>query len=132
MSYNRPVTVDNPSYYRIKSQVECIEIVRSLSFDLGSAIKCLWRVGQKDDPLTELRKAYWYLKDLENSDEVWLLVDRHEWDRRFRQHIESIENYQQATILDSLRQAVLDQKKTLGRAIRILQLWIMSLESKDL
>jgi hypothetical protein len=29
---------------------------------IGSAIKYLWRVDDKDDPIDDLRKAEWYIK----------------------------------------------------------------------
>lgn len=47
------------------SPIECIDVVRHLNFDLGNAVKYIWRAGQKD-PETEiedLKKAAWYLAD---------------------------------------------------------------------
>lgn len=58
--------VDHPSHYNEHpSGIECIEIVRHMNFNLGSAMKYLWRAGLKPDQSTprELRKAIWYIND---------------------------------------------------------------------
>lgn len=43
--------------------VECIEITRHLNFNLGNAVKYIWRAGSKGDPVEDLEKAEWYLND---------------------------------------------------------------------
>lgn len=54
----------NPSHYRRHpSGVECIEIVRHLNFNVGNAIKYIWRYQDKGDPIENLKKAQWYLDD---------------------------------------------------------------------
>ena len=68
MTYeDRPVSVTNPSHYRSHpSGVECIDIVRHLPFNVGNAIKYLWRAGDKGGPeklREDLEKALWYTKD---------------------------------------------------------------------
>lgn len=50
-----------PHYGSHPSGVECITIVEHLSFNIGSAIKYLWRQGLKADSLEDLRKAAWYV-----------------------------------------------------------------------
>ena len=58
--------VDHPQHYNSHpSGVECINIVRHHSFNIGSAIKYLWRAGLKQgEPSTQdLEKAVWYIKD---------------------------------------------------------------------
>ncbi len=58
------MTIDNPDYYKNnQSKIECIEITRNISFCRASAIKYLWRIGQKDLTENELKKALWYLRD---------------------------------------------------------------------
>lgn len=42
--------------------IECIEITRSLPFNIGNAIKYLWRYNLKNG-LEDLKKARWYLND---------------------------------------------------------------------
>jgi Protein of unknwon function (DUF3310) len=56
--------VNRPSHYTTHpSGVECIDIVEHMTFNVGNAIKYLWRAGRKDSaPLVEdLRKAAWYV-----------------------------------------------------------------------
>jgi len=54
----------NPSHYRRHpSGVECIEITRHLNFNVGNAIKYIWRYQDKGDPIENLKKAQWYLND---------------------------------------------------------------------
>ena len=58
--------VDHPKHYNSHpSGVECIEIVRHMTFNTGSVFKYLWRAGLKDTaPLIEdHKKALWFLKD---------------------------------------------------------------------
>ena len=43
--------------------IECIDITRHLPFNIGNVIKYLWRLGLKDDDVSELKKAAWYLND---------------------------------------------------------------------
>jgi len=54
----------NPSHYKNHpSGIECIDVTRHMNFNLGNVIKYLWRSGQKDPTLQELKKAAWYLND---------------------------------------------------------------------
>lgn len=55
-------TVDHPKHYNAHpSGVECIDIVEGFNFNVGNAIKYLWRAGLKsDNPIEDLRKAEWY------------------------------------------------------------------------
>lgn len=56
--------VDHPRHYNESpSGVECIEIVRHMSFNVGSAVKYCWRLGLKGPTVEELKKAIWYLTD---------------------------------------------------------------------
>ena len=53
----------NPPHYKLHpSGVECIDIVEHMSFNLGNAVKYIWRAGEKGDYLEDLRKAEWYIK----------------------------------------------------------------------
>jgi hypothetical protein len=55
--------VNHPQHYnKHPSGVECIDVVEGLSFNLGNAVKYLWRAGFKADLETDLRKAHWYLR----------------------------------------------------------------------
>lgn len=58
--------VNHPKHYTSHpSGVECIDITRHMSFNIGNAIKYLWRAGQKDgeDAVTALEKARFYIED---------------------------------------------------------------------
>lgn len=58
--------VNHPAHYTAHpSGVECIDIVRHMTFNLGNVVKYLWRAGLKDNAptLQDLRKAQWYLDD---------------------------------------------------------------------
>jgi Protein of unknwon function (DUF3310) len=47
---------------------ECIDIVERCSFCFGSAVKYLWRAGQKGDAVEDLKKAMWYLNWMQSVD----------------------------------------------------------------
>ena len=58
--------VNSPSHYTADpSGIECIEITRHRNFNIGNAIKYIWRAGLKDSDkdIQDLRKAIWYLQD---------------------------------------------------------------------
>lgn len=54
--------VNAPRHYRNSpSGVECIEITEHMNFCVGNAVKYLWRCGEKNDLLEDLKKARWYI-----------------------------------------------------------------------
>lgn len=58
--------VNHPKHYTSHpSGIECIEITRHMGFNLGNAVKYIWRDGLKDAevPIQDLKKALWYLQD---------------------------------------------------------------------
>lgn len=69
MSENLKITVDqvnHPSHYTTHpSGIEAIQITRHMNFNLGNAIKYVWRAGLKDQSKTiqDLEKAIFYIKD---------------------------------------------------------------------
>jgi len=66
--YESPPTnddVNHPLHYRSHpSGVECIQITEHHNFNVGNAIKYLWRAGLKDNTPSEkdLKKAVWYIQ----------------------------------------------------------------------
>ena len=55
----------NPSHYKSHpSGVECIQITEHMGFNLGNAIKYIWRADLKNDDggIEDLKKAKWYIK----------------------------------------------------------------------
>lgn len=64
------MTATSPDHYkRHPSGIECIEITRWMNFNLGNAVKYIWRAGLKSpDIVTDLRKAIQYLEwEIENA-----------------------------------------------------------------
>lgn len=64
--------VNHPKYYTSDpSGIECIDITRHRNFNVGNAIKYLWRAGLKIDAdkssinkqIEDLEKAVWYIVD---------------------------------------------------------------------
>jgi hypothetical protein len=54
--------INHPRHYNAHpSGVECIAVVEHMSFNVGNAIKYLWRADEKGAPLQDLRKAVWYI-----------------------------------------------------------------------
>lgn len=67
-----PDMVNHPPHYTSDpSGVECITITRHRNFNIGNAIKYLWRAGLKvigkgdpvDKQIEDLRKAIFYIED---------------------------------------------------------------------
>lgn len=58
--------VNHPDHYTSDpSGVECIQITRHRNFNIGNAIKYLWRAGLKGRAthIEDLKKAVWYIED---------------------------------------------------------------------
>lgn len=55
--------VNHPKHYsEHPSGVECITVAEHMGFNLGNAVKYIWRAGLKSpDPIEDLRKARWYI-----------------------------------------------------------------------
>ena len=57
--------VKHPDHYnKHPSGIECWDVVRHMNFNLGSAVKYIWRADEKHEtPLVDLQKAVEYLQD---------------------------------------------------------------------
>jgi hypothetical protein len=56
--------VNHPPHYTSNpSGVECIDVTRHMGFNLGNAMKYIWRADLKGQDIQDLEKAVWYLKD---------------------------------------------------------------------
>ena len=71
-SKNKNDQVNHPKHYTSDpSGIECINVTRHRNFNVGNAIKYLWRAGLKEDKdrklidkqVEDLNKAIWYLVD---------------------------------------------------------------------
>jgi Protein of unknwon function (DUF3310) len=56
--------VSHPQHYQLPNGLEVLDLVEDLSFNLGNAIKYLFRVGRKPgaDAETDMKKAVFYLE----------------------------------------------------------------------
>lgn len=60
---SRSNPIDHPPHYTAHpSGVECITITEHMSFNVGNAVKYLWRADLKGAALDDLRKAEWYVQ----------------------------------------------------------------------
>ena len=58
--------VNHPKHYnQHPSGVECIDIIRWYAFNVGVAMKHLWRAGLKpgESAVEDIKKAIWYLQN---------------------------------------------------------------------
>mgnify|MGYP005998873779 CR=1 FL=1 len=55
--------VNNPAHYTSHpSGVECIEVTEHMGFNLGNAMKYIWRCDLKADAIEDLKKAEFYIR----------------------------------------------------------------------
>jgi len=64
------LVVNHPPHYNNSDakcscgrRIECIDVTRHLSFNIGNAMKYLWRCELKGRTLEDLKKAAWYIQD---------------------------------------------------------------------
>ena len=50
-----------PHYTAHPSGIECIQVTEHMGFNLGNAIKYIWRCDLKKDAIEDLKKAKWYI-----------------------------------------------------------------------
>lgn len=69
---NKNDQINHPKHYTSDpSGIECIDVTRHRNFNIGNAIKYLWKAGLKEDKdrklidkqVEDLNKAVWYLVD---------------------------------------------------------------------
>lgn len=58
-----PHYTSSPARCECGKPIECIQITRHQNFNIGNAMKYLWRCEMKGDPTQNLEKAVWYLLD---------------------------------------------------------------------
>ena len=55
--------VNHPPHYNAHpSGVECITVVEHMGFNVGNAVKYLWRADETGNALEDLKKARWYVE----------------------------------------------------------------------
>jgi hypothetical protein len=55
--------VNRPKHYTSHpSGIDCIQITEHMGFNLGNAIKYIWRCDLKKNDIEDLKKALWYVQ----------------------------------------------------------------------
>jgi len=55
--------VNQPRHYTAHpSGIECIQVTEHMGFNLGNAVKYIWRCDLKKDAVEDLKKAIWYIE----------------------------------------------------------------------
>lgn len=55
--------VNHPKHYNEHpSGIECIDVVEHMGFNLGNAVKYIWRCDLKFVTIEDLEKAIWYIQ----------------------------------------------------------------------
>lgn len=55
--------VNHPDHYnQHPANIECIDVIEWFNFNIGSAIKYLWRADFKQSAVEDLEKAAWYIQ----------------------------------------------------------------------
>lgn len=54
--------VNHPPHYTQVPGLEAIDVTQHFNFNLGNAIKYIWRCDHKGRPIEDLEKAIFYLK----------------------------------------------------------------------
>ena len=55
--------INHPTHYTAHpSGIECIQITEHMGFNLGNALKYIWRCDLKHDAVEDLGKAMWYIQ----------------------------------------------------------------------
>lgn len=76
---DRRETVNHPEHYnKHPSGVECIDVVEHMTFNLGNAVKYIWRADHKNASVEDLRKAAWYIqREIERLDKQKVEINVH-------------------------------------------------------
>lgn len=60
---DRNDAVNHPAHYTsYPSGIECIQVTEHMGFNLGNAVKYIWRADLKHDAIEDLKKARWYIE----------------------------------------------------------------------
>ena len=56
--------INSPKHYNNHpSTIECIELIRLMNFNIGNAVKYIFRRDDKENIIQDLKKAKWYITD---------------------------------------------------------------------
>lgn len=63
VNQSQPDPVSHPPHYTSHpSGIECIQITEHMGFNLGNAVKYIWRSDLKNSAIEDLKKAAWYIQ----------------------------------------------------------------------
>lgn len=126
----RTVTDDpiNPSHYK-DDGLECIEIAEVFPFNIGNAIKYVWRAGLKGDLIEDLKKCKWYCeRAILNADDYTIGSIYTQAERRIfnklNEYLQDDESYRSLILVSLTRRDV-------DHAIEYLDEYLEQLEKKD-
>ena len=69
--------VEHPDWYTNVDGIECKDINGHLNYNLGCAVKYIWRAGAKEDIVLDYEKAIQYLKfEIERVEKLWFFIHR--------------------------------------------------------
>ena len=55
-------SIRNPlQYISHPAGIECIQVTEHMNFNLGNAVKYIWRAPYREDQIRDLKKAAWYI-----------------------------------------------------------------------
>lgn len=57
----KPDMVNHPPHYQLPNGMEVIDIVETLNYRKGTAVKYIMRAGNKWNEVEDIEKAIWYL-----------------------------------------------------------------------
>lgn len=150
--------VNHPQHYNGREDgLECIDVIRYYIYDIGAAIKYLWRAGLKhsagktdrEKEIEDLRKALWYVRDhYEKEPDLLLFYDKKEMELRVRWIIkydcDSIVSVYESHVAKAMRNLLLiglvylgkvscltDRKEALAESIEHIEKRIKDLENQQ-
>lgn len=68
--------VDHPKHYNHIKGIECITVAEQLNFNLGNALKYIWRCEEKGNKIQDLKKALWYIEREIQNETAKIPVDK--------------------------------------------------------
>lgn len=71
--------VNSPPHYT-HLPVECIDVAENFNYNMGNALKYIWRADYKGEALNDLRKAAWYInREVERREKEYVRSLNQDW-----------------------------------------------------
>lgn len=66
VNHPKHYTSSNAKCSKCGQPIECIDVTQHMNFNIGNAIKYIWRMELKNNSIEDLKKASWYInKEIE-------------------------------------------------------------------